>query len=206
MSKKLQIEGAVTDSVTVFFAMNSNDLFSFLEDASEEDGFENGGEMEVDNPTMSPKGLQKRKADSPLSISEHQHPGEEDLSNGAGPSAPKKPRISSPKPVVLDDFETEAKREVAASAGLTGAAEAGSRLELRHQVCISNIWSTSNPLSVISGSTSSRSSCGLRLRPDIKTCSANQARPGIQVRTRSIPKGFGLRHTKKRKCSSIRSY
>ncbi|KAF8958427.1 rRNA-processing arch domain-containing protein [Flammula alnicola] len=54
--------------------------------------------------------------------------------NGAGPSAPKRPRLSSPKPVVLDDFETEAKREVAASAGLTGTAEAGSRLELKHQV------------------------------------------------------------------------
>jgi ATP-dependent RNA helicase DOB1 len=37
--------------------------------------------------------------------------------------------------VVVDEFETEAKREVAASAGLTGATEtAGSRLELRHQV------------------------------------------------------------------------
>ncbi|KJA17238.1 hypothetical protein HYPSUDRAFT_146799 [Hypholoma sublateritium FD-334 SS-4] len=54
--------------------------------------------------------------------------------NGEGPSVPKKPRLSSPKPVILDDFETEAKREVAADAGLTGAAEAGSRLELKHQV------------------------------------------------------------------------
>ncbi len=36
--------------------------------------------------------------------------------------------------VVVDEFETEAKREVAASAGLTGGTEtAGSRLELRHQ-------------------------------------------------------------------------
>ncbi|KXN88677.1 ATP-dependent RNA helicase mtr4 [Leucoagaricus sp. SymC.cos] len=43
--------------------------------------------------------------------------------------------MGSPNPVVLDAFETEAKREVAASAGLTGATtEAGSRLELRHQV------------------------------------------------------------------------
>jgi ATP-dependent RNA helicase DOB1 len=37
--------------------------------------------------------------------------------------------------MVVDEFETEAKREVAASVGLTGATEtAGSRLELRHQV------------------------------------------------------------------------
>ncbi|EKM75469.1 hypothetical protein AGABI1DRAFT_46451 [Agaricus bisporus var. burnettii JB137-S8] len=43
--------------------------------------------------------------------------------------------MGSPKPIVLDDFETEAKREIAASAGLTGTTtEAGSRLELRHQV------------------------------------------------------------------------
>ncbi|KAF8581458.1 antiviral helicase [Ramaria rubella] len=47
---------------------------------------------------------------------------------------PKKPRLASPKPVVVDEFQTEAKREVAASAGLTGTVEAGQRLELRHQV------------------------------------------------------------------------
>ncbi|KAF9042917.1 rRNA-processing arch domain-containing protein [Panaeolus papilionaceus] len=42
--------------------------------------------------------------------------------------------MGSPQPVVLDDFETEAKREVEASAGLTGTVEGGSRLELKHQV------------------------------------------------------------------------
>lgn len=176
-------ESQERDCVTIlFFAMNSNDLFSFLEDAPEEDEFDNGAEMEVDKPAQSPKSLQKRKADSVLPSTSAQ-PGEEDLSNGAGPSAPKKPRISSPKPVVLDDFETEAKREVAASAGLTGAAEAGSRLELRHQVCTSTIWLTCNPINTISGSTSSGSSSGIQLRPNIKTCSTNQAGPGIQVRT-----------------------
>ncbi|PCH38886.1 antiviral helicase [Wolfiporia cocos MD-104 SS10] len=36
--------------------------------------------------------------------------------------------------MVVDEVEIEARREVAASAGLTGAVEAGSRLELRHQV------------------------------------------------------------------------
>lgn len=46
----------------------------------------------------------------------------------------KKPRLASPQPVVVDEFQTEAKREVAASAGLTGTVEAGQRLELRHQV------------------------------------------------------------------------
>ncbi|GAW07422.1 antiviral helicase [Lentinula edodes] len=60
---------------------------------------------------------------------------------GDDPSSSKKAKMeatpateSISNPVVLDDFETEAKREVAASAGLTGGVEAGSRLELRHQL------------------------------------------------------------------------
>jgi ATP-dependent RNA helicase DOB1 len=57
-----------------------------------------------------------------------------DLENKPGPSNLKKPRLASPKPVVVDEFEREAKREVAASAGLTGGVESGTRLELRHQV------------------------------------------------------------------------
>lgn len=59
----------------------------------------------------------------------------QDADNESGPSAPKKTRMASPKPIVLDDFETEAKREVAASAGLTGSVDSGTRLELKHQVC-----------------------------------------------------------------------
>lgn len=109
--------------------MNSNDLFSFLDEAPAEDDA-----MQTDPPT-SPK--LKRKAGSPNG---HQSPRNGDvpmqeLHNEPGPSAPKKSRMASPKPVVLDDFETEAKREVAASAGLSEAVEAGSRLELKHQVC-----------------------------------------------------------------------
>jgi ATP-dependent RNA helicase DOB1 len=57
-----------------------------------------------------------------------------DIDNESGPSLPRKPRMASPKPIVLDDFETEAKREVAASAGLTGSVDVGTRLELKHQV------------------------------------------------------------------------
>ena len=78
--------------------------------------------MDIDT---NPSTINKRKVDILLG------PDEEYLQD----SAPKKQRLSSPKPVVLDDFETEAKREVATSAGLTGAAETGSRLELKHQVC-----------------------------------------------------------------------
>jgi ATP-dependent RNA helicase DOB1 len=75
--------------------------------------------------TLSAKSTHKRRAE--LSA------GDEDI-NDPGPSVPKKARVASPKPMVLDDFETEAKREVAASAGLTGSVDTGTRLELKHQV------------------------------------------------------------------------
>lgn len=58
----------------------------------------------------------------------------QDVNNDPGPSAPKRARMASPKPMLLDDFETEAKREVPASAGLTGNVDTGTRLELKHQV------------------------------------------------------------------------
>jgi hypothetical protein len=171
----------------IFPSMNSNNLFSFLEEP-EDDELHNGEEMEIDSSTKSLKSPRKRKADSPpanpsTSEPSNRHPGEEDHSNGTGPSAPKKLRMSSPKPMVLDDFETEAKREVAASAGLTGAAEAGSRLELRHQVSASNIWKHPSPMISTPGSTSSGGPSGLQLRPNIKTCPTSEAGPGIQVRT-----------------------
>lgn len=115
--------------------MNSNDLFSFLNGASEEpevDETEEDAEeqqehehdaMQIDR-IASPDGGAKRKLD-----------GDAPESQMAGQIPPKKPRLASPKPMVVDEFETEAKREVDASAGLTGASvEEGTRLELRHQV------------------------------------------------------------------------
>lgn len=99
--------------------MNSNDLFSFLDETQEGD-HDDPMDIETDPPAIN-----KRKVDILLG------PDEEN----SQVSVPKKQRLLSPKPVVLDDFETEAKREVATSAGLTGAAETGSRLELKHQVC-----------------------------------------------------------------------
>jgi ATP-dependent RNA helicase DOB1 len=111
--------------------MNSNDLFSFLDDVPMGNDGDDAiiEEIEADQPRL-PK---KRKAD----ISSVSVPSNEELAeNEPGPSTKKKPRMASPKPVVVDEFETEAKREVAASAGLTGGVEAGSRLELRHQVCL----------------------------------------------------------------------
>lgn len=99
------------------------DLFSFLDNVADEPIDESvieSSAMLVDTPESSAK---KRKAE----VSQNRGPGVEEE------PAVKKPRLDAPNPIVLDDFETEAKREVAASAGLQGSVEAG-RLELRHQV------------------------------------------------------------------------
>lgn len=102
--------------------MNANDLFSFLDDGrSSEDG------EHVDVPNNQGH---KRKAGSPSS-STNRSPV---VGVEAHPPESKRLRTEPVNPILLDDFETEAKREVAASAGLTGADEAGTRLELRHQV------------------------------------------------------------------------
>jgi ATP-dependent RNA helicase DOB1 len=116
-------------------AMNSN-LFAMLDDNIEDDD----AEIEVSSaPTE--ENSKKRKADTPKQLSpspatSSAAPTKVEENQEAGPSS-KRPRISEPAPVVVDEIEIEAKREVAASAGLTGSAEAGSRLELRHQVCLS---------------------------------------------------------------------
>lgn len=88
-------------------------------------GYDNGEPSDDEVEEVEPRIPQKRKA----AIT-----SEAVASSGEIEPIQKKPRTASPKPVVVDEFETEAKREVAASAGLTGGVEAGSRLELRHQV------------------------------------------------------------------------
>lgn len=125
--------------------MNSNDLFSFLDEGSAEDG--NDDDMQAEFILQAAKHAPKRKAKSPSPAApKTEDTVMHDLNNEPGPSVPKRPRISSPKPIVLDDFETEAKREIAASAGLTGSVDAGTRLELKHQVCgISNSRSSPHP-------------------------------------------------------------
>ncbi|PIL27430.1 hypothetical protein GSI_10578 [Ganoderma sinense ZZ0214-1] len=111
--------------------MDSNDLFSFLDEAPPKaDSPQADGDIPMQEPDLSNDVLsKKRKASPPTEPSN----GEAVPSGETGPS-PKKPRLASPNPVVVDEVEIEAKREVAASAGLTGTVEAGSRLELRHQV------------------------------------------------------------------------
>jgi hypothetical protein len=112
--------------------MNSNDLFSFLDDVPM--GNDNDESIDEEIQQVEPRIPKKRKANIPAELVSSNG---DLMDNEPGPSAYKKPRMASPKPVVVDEFETEAKREVAASAGLTGGVEAGSRLELRHQVCFS---------------------------------------------------------------------
>ncbi|TFY60200.1 hypothetical protein EVJ58_g5300 [Rhodofomes roseus] len=107
--------------------MSSNDLFSFLDEAPTED-------VPMDATNGHPDG-RKRKAESPAqarSPSPAAHIQGADGEQEEGPPM-KKPRVASPKPMVVDEVEIEARREVAASAGLTGSTEAGSRLELKHQ-------------------------------------------------------------------------
>ncbi|KAI0718441.1 antiviral helicase [Cerioporus squamosus] len=110
--------------------MDSNDLFSFLSEAPPADISQDAdGDIQMQANGNASK---KRKASTPVAAELNGTAAA--ASNEAGPSEPKKPRLASPNPVVVDEVEIEAKREVAASAGLTGAVEAGSRLELRHQV------------------------------------------------------------------------
>lgn len=58
-----------------------------------------------------------------------------DVQNNSNSQSNKRQRVFSSEAVLVDEFEREAKREVPASAGLTGTVEVGQRLELRHQVC-----------------------------------------------------------------------
>lgn len=97
------------------------DLFSFLDE----------NDVETTSETqLAANVLHKRK--HPNGTNPVELTGQDSYLDRSGSS--KKPRLSSPNPIVLDDFETEAKREIEASAGLTGTAETGARLELRHQV------------------------------------------------------------------------
>jgi len=125
----------------------ADDLFSFLddnnppndvEDDNESDKDEDAHPMVVNEIPLSPNS-KKRKLDAAITGDITVEPSNARISDEGddemGDKVVKRPRLDeAPNPVVVDEFETEAKREVAASAGLTGAVEAGSRLELKHQV------------------------------------------------------------------------
>lgn len=119
--------------------MQTDDLFSFLEE--EDSNIQTISETAVGKNGSSQN--KKRKVEGAKDTNEKTTPTttpqptaiqiDEIVREDAGPAA-KKPRLGSPRPLVVDEFETEAKREVAASAGLSDSIEAGQRLELRHQV------------------------------------------------------------------------
>jgi ATP-dependent RNA helicase DOB1 len=124
--------------------MTSKDLFSFLDhdhDSEASDSEIASNAMQVDGSPRSqlaraPTPPDKHSANSPGPRKRIKSPSLSPPPEDGPPSKRKRfevPSASAPA-VVVDEFETEAKREVAASAGLTGATEiAGSRLELRHQ-------------------------------------------------------------------------
>lgn len=114
--------------------MDASDLFSFLDAPETNEDASEDVRMETESPANQSEDSKKRKVDSPSGPSITGSSQVVAADDEAGPSAPKKPRMASPKPVVVDEVEIEAKREVAASAGLMGPVEAGARLELRHQV------------------------------------------------------------------------
>ena len=109
--------------------MDSTDLFSFLEQAPD------ALEKDLDDVDVVDIPTRKRKAspsvEEPVQNGEPPHSGE----NGVGSPSHKKQRFASPAPIVLDEVEVEAKREIKVSAGLMSAEtdETGLRLELRHQ-------------------------------------------------------------------------
>ena len=125
--------------------MTSGDLFSFLDndnDSEISDSETPSNVMQVDNVPRT--GLvhastSSNKRSIPSSGPElrvKSPPPSPPLEDGPPLKRKRLDIASAPVPaVVVDEFETEAKREVAASAGLTGTTEtAGSRLELRYQV------------------------------------------------------------------------
>ena len=126
--------------------MASNDLFSFLNNDNDNDSEISDSEtapndMQVDNVpsiglVLASTPSNKRPATSLVPETRINSPPPSPPLEDGPPSKKKRLDIasSSAPAVVVDEFETEAKREVAASAGLTGATEtAGSRLELRYQ-------------------------------------------------------------------------
>ncbi|KAF8509169.1 ATP-dependent RNA helicase [Hysterangium stoloniferum] len=116
--------------------MQTEDLFSFLdedENASRPTAEAASEDIQVDDDeSLPPKMRKKKRKAAEAAIAAEAL--EKTTIRLKSEHVSKKPRLASPKPVVVDEFETEAKREVAASAGLTETVEAGQRLELRHQV------------------------------------------------------------------------
>lgn len=161
------------------------DLFSFLDPSAAPDS-QIDGELE-DEKAHKRKASQEPYNDAPETF-----------------TTAKKPRLAGPNPVVLDAFETEASREVAASAGLTGTADDASKLELRHQVQVCQI--SLQFANHLLGSSSSSRTPRLQLCSHCKPRSSCETRERIQVQARSIPGSLRLCNTAQRKCLGICTY
>jgi hypothetical protein len=118
--------------------MDTDELFSFLEEQNSQYNTPESSSswVEVEPPVTQPK-KKRRKVVSNIAPAGN---GEE------ASRTQKKARVETiaPQPIVLDEFETVQKREVTASAGLTGQVDDSQRLELRHQVCYSLNYSYSS--------------------------------------------------------------
>lgn len=98
------------------------DLFSFLDGPPPEEDDDDVSEDEI----ISPGAAQAMEVDGASSDLKKRREPDSAVENGA-PSAKRARREDSAPladPVVVDEYNVEAKREVAASAGLTGSAEA----------------------------------------------------------------------------------
>ena len=114
------------------------DLFSFLDGPPADEDDDSGSEEEI----VSPGAAQAMEVDTIPSEAKKRREPDSAVDNGA-PSPKRARREDSPAvadPVVVDEYNVEAKREVAASAGLTGSAEAAGgqpHLVLEH---LARIW------------------------------------------------------------------
>src|SRR5688572_21049385 len=95
--------------------MDTNDLFAFLDETPTERVNNDTVDTIKDDPSLESNTiLQKRKEIAPSSVDWESQQDTKD----PDASSPKRARLTPPNPIVLDDFETEARREVAVSGGL----------------------------------------------------------------------------------------
>ncbi|KAG8898140.1 ATP-dependent RNA helicase mtr4 [Tulasnella sp. 403] len=118
------------------------ELFSFLDPNSNNDAGSSARRNkkkkrkhvsdDVDDLANEPEKAPEDTSMEPVAVS---HTGDlQDVEMVESVTPFKRPRLEQPEAVVVDEFETEAKREVKADAGLTGGAVAGESLLLTHQV------------------------------------------------------------------------
>jgi hypothetical protein len=179
--------------------MTSNDLFSFLDNDNDSENSDSETAMQVDSvpgselaPTPTPSNKRSLDSEPQTRVKSPPPSPRED-----GPPSKRK-RLEDAPAVVVDEFETEAKREVAASAGLTGAAEtAGSRLELRYQVSRWRSFLESSADCQTPGSTSSCRTTRLSLCSYRFPCSPSKACARVQVHLGSLSTSRHPRHPTK---------